>query len=185
MSALLASLILIGQATPIGHETPEREWSVTCDRSLPPFSYQGAPLETLVADASSIVFARAVSFTPEARSDGLDGVYRFQRLWNLKGVSTQPLTVSALRPYEHIPQYYLDLTDRHQNFDTDSVYSFSQTIVAGQRDCQASARFVLGYNYLIFVDLDSFVSYEPVHSIEDDAWYISVDQATRMYEREY
>lgn len=151
---------------------------VSCDRSLPPFTYQGASLQSLVSDADAVIYARAVSFRADERSDGLDGEYEFQLHWALKGSPSRPITLAALRPYETVPQHYLDLTETHERFDPESVYSFSQTVVEGRRDCEASARFLIGFDYLIFLGLDSFVSFEPVHSPRLDAWYLAVESVT-------
>ncbi|MEQ8434669.1 MAG: hypothetical protein RIA71_10545, partial [Oceanicaulis sp.] len=101
--ACLASVSVAGAAA-------QHHQSVQCDRSLPPFTYQGASLQTLINDADAIVYATATSFNAEERSDGLDGVYEFALNWALKGSQTRPITVAALRPYETVPQHYIDLT---------------------------------------------------------------------------
>lgn len=163
----------------------QREWPVTCDRSLPPFTYQGASLETLVDHADAVVLAAAASYEPQVREDGLEGVYEFIIHWSLKGDPDTPLRMAGLGPPDAIPQHYLDLTEQHAQFDSDTVFSFRQTLIENGRDCDAATSFVLGYDYLIFVGLDSFVSFEPIHSPRQDAWYLAVERATEEYGTKY
>jgi hypothetical protein len=144
----------------------------------------GISLEEMVRRADSIVMATPYDFRLEDRGDGLAGVYTFTVTGALKGLGVADFEVPGMRPYDQLPQWYIDITVYHEAFDEAAVRLGGTFLSENEDSCVLAPQFLLGYEYLLFLGLNSFSGFEPVHSPPGDAWFQAVSaEVDRQRER--
>ena len=146
---------------------------VSCTSANQPESWSRT-LPEMVSASEQIVLAQAYSFEPQERSDGLDGVYTMAVLAELKGGPASGIRIAGLAPHDFLPQSYIDVTARHNAFAAGEVPFGFTSIIEGDTSCRLAPKFMLGYNYLIFIDLEHHAGQQPVHSPQLDQWFRSV-----------
>lgn len=138
---------------------------------------QGKSVKELVEKASIISYMEAVSFEEDDSVAPFDGYYQLGVRWELKPNAVMGFRVLGLRPHKNFPQYFFDLTQRHELINVNKVTGgFTGTVIIDGK-CTLAPRFVLGYNYLVFVGIESRMAFEPVHSPDLDKWALAVKEA--------
>lgn len=113
--------------------------------------------------------------------------YRMVSQRDLKsGSSTSTITITGLAPENIPPQIYFTINNRHSKVrpETPTLFGISSIEKLAEGDiCEIAPTFVIGYEYLILGGLNTRISYEPIHSPDDDAWYQMVKSAVAALEK--
>lgn len=142
-------------------------------------AWEGRPLRDLVEHSSDIYLATAKTFTPDSSKEGFDGYYTFESTGTeLKGGGQGIRKIYGRSPYEYPPQSYFSIDRNHQVLNIDSIYGGETFYIQDGDYCHLMPRFVIGYRYLIFIGIESRMSFEPIHSTTQDAWMSAVIKAT-------
>lgn len=148
------------------------------------------PVSEIVANSHTIFLATASEFVPDNSHDGFDGYYiMYSTGTELKGGAQGPLKIYGRYPYDYPPQHYFEIRERHEEI-AEAYRSFKQSGPGGISEitkmgtyCPLAPRLVLGYTYLVLIGTDSRLSFEPIHTPRNDAWFNLVRQILKSQER--
>lgn len=145
----------------------------------------GKSMAEIVAASSSISMATVVDFLSDNSKPPFKGYYKLSTDGEIKGPLWQGhIKIWGDEPYARIPQYYIDLTARHKDINLNQVYSgLTGFALLENGNCILYPRFMVGYRYLVLVDVKHSIAYEPIHSTNIDKWYQSVYEESLKYVR--
>lgn len=144
------------------------------------FANRGASVNELVGQSDTILLATAEEFNLDNSNPPFDGYYTFISSGTvLKGDRfLSKARVWGSSPFQTIPQNYMDITAQHGAQDMEALYGGLTGIIETEDGCYFSPRFMMGWNYLLLLGVDSAMAYEPIHSPNLDEWYQAVNDAT-------
>ncbi|MEO9635476.1 MAG: hypothetical protein ABJF89_00945 [Parasphingorhabdus sp.] len=151
-------------------------------RSVPPScpqydQYLGMSLQELVKTSDAVDLVNIVSFSPSDNDGLFDGTYKgISTGSDLKGSQRLPYKFRGRAPYKMLPQYYLDLTLKHQRIDAKQFYPTSHPRVHQPEGCSFLPKFLINFSYLMFMKKGDLIAYEPIHTASLDNLYKKVEQ---------
>lgn len=131
-------------------------------------------VEDMVRSAEGIALVTATTFTYSESSLGFEGYYQFEMVGELSGEFAHDTKVYGGAPFETMPQSYIDITEVHDRLDVKRLTGGMTGFAERNGDCTVSPQFYLGYNYLIFLGVDSQMAFEPINSPQLDRWFQAV-----------
>lgn len=156
--------------------SPAKADPVRCDEEF--FVYRGSSVDTLVRNAETILIASAEDFVPDTSNPPHEGYYIFVTSGTeLKGSPGGQFQVWGSSPFATMPQYYVDITETHQNYDLDNLYGGTTGTVENDDGCFLNPRFLIGWRYLLLLEVNSEMAFEPINSPNIDQWYLAVRDA--------
>lgn len=140
-------------------------------------TWRGASVQSIVDEAEFIAFAKASSFSDDKSNPPFQGYYTFAPQVELKGYLTVSEKVWGQRPYQEIPQHYIEITSSHNSVDPDRVFGGNVSINDSEGKCILMPRFKIGWNYLVITGVQSEMAYELINTTTDDKWFLAVKKA--------
>ncbi len=174
----LIALMLISGVSASASLPASADSKPNCSKSF--FDNRGASVNELVGQSNTIMLASAEEFTLDNSNPPFDGYYTFMSSGTvLKGDRfLSKVKVWGSSPFQAIPQNYIDITAQHGALDMKGLYGGLTGIIETEDRCYFSPRFLIGWNYLLLLGVDSAMAYEPIHSPSMDEWYQAVNDAT-------
>ncbi len=133
-------------------------------------------VKQIVGNADLVALLTVDKFTLDNSNKPFKGYYNFTVSNELKGDwdSIRKLKIWGGQPYKQLPQYYLDLTQQHNELDLNNISSGLTGFIDIGNTCELYPRFLIGYNYLIVTGVKTTMAFEPINSTSRDKWFNAV-----------
>lgn len=146
-------------------------------RSVPECTYDRSltTVDQLIKASHGAYLVTVSGFAPSTGRDF--GNYQMSVISTIYGDEKQILDVRGFKPPLIPEQYYYDTTEHHSAFSHENLNeNFGRGIIFEKLDgkCHTLPDFILGYTYLIFLNVDHELAFEPINSPVQDQWYLHV-----------
>ncbi|MEC8926133.1 MAG: hypothetical protein VYD07_09480 [Pseudomonadota bacterium] len=121
--------------------------------------------------SQTIFLGKVASYTIEKGHSLFPGFYMVDVLDEIKGVKLGTYKVWGERPFEYLPQHYIDITKSHNNMNFEALYGGTTGIVETDKECFIKPKLMVDYNYLILLGIQSELAFEPINSTQFDLFY--------------
>lgn len=139
----------------------------------------GKPVREITEASHTIALVNVVGFVQDSQPDGEDGYYILSDIIVLKGDPKNNNKIYGFRPFDQIPQEYFNTERNHNRIDRQGAYHGNAWLIEKGSKCRPVPKFVIGYNYLILLGTESKMSFEPIHSVIHDKWYLDVEKSLK------
>lgn len=148
-------------------------------RECPPLASDpiGMSVDDVVDQSSAVVLATVGDFATTTQLPSYLSYYDLEINRVLKGEATiGPVRVVGFKPYETIPQHYLDATERHaRQGERYRSIEFNKVKIEG--DCRLAFKGLPSYTYLLFFKDGALWSFDVINDREHDQLLLHVENA--------
>lgn len=135
---------------------------------------RGISSTKLLQKAETAFLGKVSSYTFEKGHPIFSGFYTVNVQAEIKGVELGQYKIWGDKPFDVLPQHYLDLTISHNSMNFDSLYGGTTGIIETKQTCILKPKFLIGYNYLILLGVKSELAFEPINSPQIDLFYKTI-----------